>query len=339
MKYVDNGFRPLYKNFCIYPLNDKLKDLLKDQNGVDEAEGVMVYGYVDHIAGNILELLAFTKNIDGEKYTFLQFDKNIRCFVRVSELLDEEFTFVDYGNSHLYEMFKDKLKMLDEYEKDEQLVKSRSFPFLDEFRYAENFDDVKVILYRDDFKLEGVWVKIEELGKGIFKGTLLNDPKQDFGVKTGDPIAFIVNESEDKSKQLVADLTPSRKLKARELADGKLLKEALIAFNGNKNQFKHYAVLELLRDSKVEVPYTKQGPDLLYADYKYYFPVFSNISEMKKYGKNIFKTNMPFTDVLKKAEMYSEKIEGIVVNPFTESFLIPKSMFKVIENIVSRIEE
>lgn len=338
MKYTDNGFRPLYKNFCIYPLNDKLREFLDGQNGIADAEGVLVYGFVDHVEGNAVELLAFTQNIEDNSYKFLQLDDRGRYFVRIPALMDKQFTFADYGSSHLSEMFKDKLEALKQYDANEELVKSRSFSFLDEFRHEENFDDVKVILYKEGLELEGVWVKIEGIGEGAFKGTLRNDPEQDFGVKSGDPIAFVVNENADKSKQLVADCTPRRKLKAKDLADGKKLKAALTTFNNNKNKFQLFNVLELLRDSKVEVPYTKQGPDLLYADYKYYFPVFSNSNEMKKYGKDIFKTNMSFVEAIDKAEKYSEKIEGIVVNPFSDSFVIKKQMFDMIKDIESRLE-
>ena len=100
MKYIDQGFRPLYKNFCIFPMNDVIRNALDGEKGIDEAEGVMVYGYVDHEAGNTVEFVALTKRIDDEKYTFIKLPDDARFFARVENLAEEEFEFVDYGNSH-----------------------------------------------------------------------------------------------------------------------------------------------------------------------------------------------------------------------------------------------
>lgn len=338
MKYSEYGFRPLYKNFCIFQLNDSLKEILKDQPGINEAEGVMVYGYVDHEAGNTVEIVALTKRVDNDKFSYSNIAADTRFFVRIETLMNEEFDFVDYGNSHFYEKFKDKVDALASYDINENMAKSRALGFLDEFRYEQNFDDVKVILFKDGLKLEGVWVRIEDIGKGVIMGTLLNDPEQDFGVKAGNPIVFIVNETEDKKKQLVADFTPRQKMKPEELADGKLLKDAIASFNTDKNKVKLFVVLEYLRDSNVIVPYTKKGADTLTANHKNFFPVFSSSQEMWEYDDNITKISMPFLDAMKKALKSDKKVEGIVVNAFTDSMIIPKSMFEIIEGIESRLE-
>jgi len=340
MKYKDRGFRALYKNICIYPMNDTFSKLLEDQKGYTEAEGVMVYGYVDHEKGNMLECLAFTKQEDAEKYSFVKFNDDIRLNIKVSEVIDEEFSFIDYGKSHFYDKFKKKIDKLTVYDINDDILKSRALTFLDPFRHEDNFDDLKVILFKDECKLEGVWVKLEVLGKGAFMGTLLNEPTQDFGIHNGSPVSFFLNESTDKSRQLVASVKPSKKIKEKDLADGKLLKEAISAFNADKEEkdkFKLYEVLEILRDSTVVVPYTKKGLKTITANKSTFFPVFSNVEEMPKNDKSVIKTKMTFLEAIARAKLGTPKVEGIVVNGFTESFFVPNAMFGLIEEIESRL--
>lgn len=339
MKYTDYGFRPLYKNFNMYPLNEALKKVLAGQPGLQEAEGAMVYGYVDHEVGNMLEILALTKREDEEKFSYLNLVGDARLTISIEELIDEEFEFVEYGNGHLYDKFSDKIERLSSYDVSESVAKSRTFKFLDEFRYEKNFDDVQVILFKDGLKLEGAWVRIEELGKGVIMGTLLNEPEQDFGVKLGTPIVFIVNETADKKKQLVADFTPHKKLKREDLADGKMLKDAVASFNADKNKVKFFVVLELLRDSDVIVPYIKKEISTVSSNNKSYLPVFTSLLDMWEYNEGVTKITMPFLEAIKKARKSNKRLDGIVLNAFTDSVVIPKSMFELIEGLASRIEE
>ncbi len=338
MKYTDHGFRPLYKNFCIYPLTGVIKEMLKDQTGIDEATGVMVYGYIDHDNGNRLELVGFANNENERKYTYARFTDDARYTVKIEDVIDEEFIFADYGDSHLYEQFKDKVDPLAEYNVDASLEETRKMTFLDEFRYDKNFDDVKVVLYKEGLGLEGVWARIESLGNGAIMGTLMNEPNQDFGIKAGMPFAFVVHEDEDKKKTLIANMAPRKKYKAEDLADGKVLKSAIVAFNKNKNQFRLFSVLELLRDSKVVVPYNKGGVEILTSKGKPFFPVFSDMIETWVVKDDLEKKEMPFLEALEKAKI-KNSVVGIVVNPYSDAFIIPRALFDMIPGIESRIEE
>lgn len=334
MKYRDCGFRPLYKNFCIFPLNDVIRNALKGEPGIDEAEGVMTYGYVDHVAGNTVEFIALTKREDDEKYSFIKLTDDARFFARVENLADEEFEFAAPGDSHLYEQFQLKIETLSlYYDVNENVAKSRDMAFLDEFRYEYSFDDVKVILYKEGLELEGVWAKIETLGKGVIVGTVMNAPEQDFGVTTGDQIAFVVNEDKNKEKSLIANLTPAKKYTPEELKGGKILEDALRAFAKDQSKYKLYAILEILRDSTVVVAKTKKNVDLLASGNKSFYPVYSDMIETFKCKEDAQKIEIPFIDALKQAKK-DRKVTGIVVNPYSDAFVIPKSMFELIESMV-----
>jgi len=339
MKYTDHGFRPLYKNFCIYPLNSVLKEVLKDQKGIEEANGVLVYGYVDHAEGNKVELIALAKSTDNEKYAFsASLPEDERFSVNLEDIIDEEFFFANYGNSAMAEQFKAKIAPLSQYE-EEAIAESRKMTFLDEFRYDKNFDVVKVVLMKEGLGLEGVWVSIEALGEGVLMGTLLNDPTQDFGVKGGMPIAFIVHEDKEKKRNLVANLTPRSNYTAEDLADGKMLKNALVAFEKSKNQYKLFTILEILRDSKVVVPYNKNGVEILTSkDGRNFFPVFSDMIETWILDDSLTKKEMTFMEALEKAKN-KKNLTGIVVNAYSDSFNIPKSMYELIEGLPSKLEQ
>jgi len=330
MKYIKDGFRPLYNNFCIFPMNSVIQSALKDEKGIEDADGVMVYGYVDHFVGNTLEFIALTKNIDDEKYSFIKLPDDARFFCRADKLAENEFRFLESGDGHLYEQFKFKIDRISYfYDVNEGVTKSRKMAFLDEFRQLFHYDDVKVVLYKSGLELEGVWARIEDLGKGFFIGTLMNEPKQDFGVSAGTRIAFSVNENKDKVRSLIADLSEVKKYEADELKGGKILKEALGTFNNNSNQNNMYSVLEILKKSMVSVVKKENGMEILgTSDNVFYLPVYSSVDEIKSTSEESEKIEAPFEETVKLAQM-GKNIAGIVVNPDTDGFIIPQAMLEV----------
>lgn len=332
MKYKDYGFRPLYKNFCIFPINSIILNALEGEEGIDEADGIMVYGYVDHFAGNTLEFIALTKHIDKERYSFIKLPDDARFFARAEKLAGEEFEFAAYGDSHLYEQFKSKIDRLSLYDMNENLAKSRSMTFLDEFRSQYNFDDVKVILYKEGLQYEGVWARIETLGKGSLIGTLMNEPKQDFKVNAGTLISFVANKGKSKEKSLIADLNEKKQYTPEELKDGKILKDALKSFKEDNNKYKFYSILEILKDSNVLVPKTKNGVELVTTGDKVFYPVYSELLETWQCEDDAQKIEMPFKEALKKAKN-DKKLSGMVVNAYSDAFVIPKSMYEFLEEL------
>lgn len=334
MKFIKDGFRPLYNNFCIFPMNNVIKTALKDEKGIDEADGVMVYGYVDHFVGNTIEFIALTKNIDDEKYTYIKLPDNARFFCRADKLAEAEFRFLEKGNGHLYEQFKFKIDRISYfYDVNDGVAKSRTMTFLDAFRQPFHYDDVKVVIYKEGLKLEGVWARIEDLGKGMIIGTLMNEPEQDFGISIGTRIAFSVNETKDGGRNLIADLSPVKTYTADELKGGKILKEALEAFNKNTNQVNMYSVLEILKNSMVFVSKTEKGMEILGSkDKVFYLPVYSAEDQMKNNLENAEKVETAFGETVKLAQM-GKNLAGIVVNPDTDGFVIPHALFEVFEKM------
>ena len=206
-------------------------------------------------------------------------------------------------------------------------------------------------------------------------GILLNEPNQDFGFHAGEQYAFGVQETEEEKVICHADLTPPAKLTAEDLEDGSLLKEAVIAFNKERTRENMFSVLTLLRDSYVWVPCNvvlgeqdqammeklledagndldsltgttvtmrdniRMIPDILQAGDDLFFPVFSSVEEMGEYGQGLSNVQKHILEVIPLARNNPKHVSGIVLNAFTESFVLHKDLFDMIEQMDSRLDE
>ena len=373
MNYKETGFRGLYKNFAAFRLNDVLKANIEGFPDADKADCVLTYGYIDSDAGLTLEVLAGGK-ITGEKAAFFKGSDDTRSFVRLGAVIDDEFFVIGDKDGSLKKKYAAKLENLKTYDSSPAVEKSRQMAFLDGSRDPEHPDDVLVYLTRKGLKPEGCWTKITDLMEHFFVGTLLNEPEQNFGYHAGETIAFYVQKTEDGRVFCYSDMTPSRQLTAEDLADGRLLKEAVAEFSKNRTNDNFFEVLELLRDSYVWVPcsavlgdadrgtfekavenagddlsslvgmtFTNKEsirliPDILQNDDGFFFPIFSSEEEMGDYGEAFSKIRKHMLEVIPLARNNERKLEGIVLNAFTEPFLLDKKIFEVVENMKSRIE-
>lgn len=133
MKYTKTGFRAVYRNFCAFPLNERFKSSMEGFPGIEEANCILVYGYIDKQAGMTLEVLAAGQQ-RGEDYRFFDGSKDARFFIRIGAVENEEFAF--FGEDEgLQKRYADKLDMLKHYDADEELEKTRGMGFLDESRH------------------------------------------------------------------------------------------------------------------------------------------------------------------------------------------------------------
>jgi len=176
-----------------------------------------------------------------------------------------------------------------------------------------------------------------------------------------------------------AQLSPLNTIEPESLADGKQLKDAIHRFHQNNDDTEAlFRILQILRDSNVWIPcnavvgeedqkaveqmITEAGddldslvgktirssqsirmiPDIFEKDGKFFFPVFSTEEDMGEYGENFSKLQQSFMDVIQTArnsEKYEQKITGIVINAFTEPFILPEELYEAVEKMVSRTEQ
>lgn len=373
MKLSEYGFRPVYKNYCFFPMNDAIKTIVKDHPLAAAADGVLTYGYIDHEAGLTLELLALAKRTDNNQFSFVAIPDDVRLTLRIGAVIDEEFEFIGYTDNPISEHFKQRIEVTSNYDVNENIEKSRGFDFLDEYRSPEYPDDVLVLLVKQGFNPEKCWVRIEALGEACLIGILLDEPNQDYGYHKGEKIGFFLYEASNGEKALICNMNPSASLTKEDLADGSMLKNAISKYYEERNKERVMDIFEILRDSNVWIPFmavfseTDQDmiekmvnecegnldnlvgktfsntdnvrliPDILTNKDKFYFPVFSSIEEMGEYGKAFSKVERHFLDAIKMARANDRKIEAIVINAFSESFEVPADFFEAIENLKSRL--
>ncbi|MBP3760824.1 MAG: SseB family protein [Ruminococcus sp.] len=363
MKYKEMGFRALYKHFVAFMLKDNLRQCIENYPDADKANCILTCGYIDREAGLTMEVLcAGYKN--GDDFSFFDQCKEHRVILRVGSVEEDEFYLFDDSDGRLQKKYADKIEILKDYEASEEVEETRKMEFLDKLRHEHYPDDVMVYLTREGLNPEGCWVRIIGLGDHFIIGTLLNEPDQDFGYHEGEKIAFFVQKNEDDEIILYTDMTPSRKLTAEDLEDGSLLKEAVSIFNKERTESHFIDILEFLRDSYVWIPCNaimtekteefvknlQEGdefsfpddvrmiPDILQNGNDFFFPVFSSVEEMGEYGENFSKIQKHILDVIFMARNNEKNISGIVLNAFTEPFVLDAEIFDIVENMKTRLE-
>lgn len=294
---------------------------------------------------------------DGDGFTFFDTSVETRAFIRVGAVIDDEFFFFDDADGGLSNKYAEKLDVLKHYEASEEIEETRKMGFLDKSRHDFYPDDVMVYLTREGLNPEGCWVRIIGLG-----------------YHSGEKVAFFVQKQEDESIILYTDMTPSRKLTAEDLEDGTLLKEAVAVFNKERIEDHFLDVLEFLRDSYVWIPcnavmseadmarfeqamkdaeddlsalvgeeFTTNDevrlvPDILQNGDQFYFPVFSSEEEMGEYGEHFSKIQKPLLEVIPMARNNEKNVSGIVLNAFTEPFVLDAEIYDIVEKMKSRLE-
>ncbi len=378
MKYKDTGFRAFYHQFITVPLKDSFKTVLKDFPGAGEANCILTYGYIDHDAGLSLEILAAGIE-DEKGVRFANGNDTISSKIRIGNVAEDEVGIIADEDGSLAERYADKLEMLQGYGVSEEVEETRRMKFLDASRDEYCIDDVLVYLVREGLNPEGCWVRIEGLGDRFIIGKLLNEPDQNFGYHIGEKIAFFLQQTEDNKVICYSDMNPSQKITREDLEDGKMLEEAVTALNKERTEEHFLDVLEILRDSYVWVPcnavfseedqkhwddiaqklsedpdadpteligtvYQSKGetrmiPDILQNDDAYFFPVFSTAEAMGEYGEHFSKIQSHMLEVITLARNNERKLAGIVLNAFTEPFVLDAEIWDIVEKMKSRIEE
>lgn len=374
MTYKETGFRAVYHQFCAFPITKKIRSIVTGLPDIEQADYVLTYGYIDSEAGVTLEVIAAGKRSD-DRFRFFEADPHNRVLIRMDGMESARFLIIPDDEGNLKNRYSAKIEPLTTYDVSEEVEHSRTMVFLDGCRHPFYPDDVQVLLIKEGLNHEQCWARINGLGDHCIMGLLLNEPNQDFGYHNGEQIGFFVRENEDKSVICYTNMTPSRKLTQEDLADGTLLKEAIITFNRERTNPHFIDIMEFLRDSYVWVPCNsvlsdvdrkkieelingagkdldsvvgktfsndeniRMIPDILQNGDDYFFPVFTSADEMGEYGRNFSKVEKHFLETISLARNNDKHVKGIVVNAFTEPFILEAGLFDVVEKMKTRISE
>ena len=212
-----------------------------------------------------------------------------------------------------------------------------------------------------DDNVEVCWVRIEGVTDKTFFGRLLNEPYKDSGCHEGDIIEFFIYETDEGRLVCVSE----GKIVKPITSDENSLKTAIKNFNGNRTESNLIEILEILRDVLVWIPCNavvseadieilrskKVGdtfqstdnirmiPDILQAGDEYFFPVFTSCEEMGEYGENFSKVEKWFLEAIILAQNNEKQVKGIVINAFTDSFVVPNDLLEIVKERGSRMNE
>lgn len=158
------------------------------------------------------------------------------------------------------------------------------------------------------------------------------------------------------------------------LKGGAFLKRATEICNRNRTQLNLIKVARILRDSYVWIPCSsvlserdqnriremieskedpsllkgetwqamdeiRMVPDILQNGDEFFFPVFSSEEEMGEYGESFSKVEKHFLEALILAGNNEKNVAGIVINAFSEPFVVPREMFDIIAGMESSIKD
>ena len=202
-------------------------------------------------------------------------------------------------------------------------------------------------------------------------GLVLNPWGESFTL-TVDTIKTIFEEDGDVEYHVPDDdITPEL------LDDGSFLKRATEICNRNWTQLNLIKLARILRDSWVWVPCNailsdedmedmdkkvseadqsgdleslvgetlqfknnvRLVPDILKNGDDYFFPVFTSEEEMGEYGEQFSKVCKHFLETANLARNNEKNVKGIVINAFTEPFIVPVEMFDTIADMPSSLEK
>ena len=345
MKYSDIGLRAIYRRFCAFEAAG-FKAAVPDMKlpGSDKADIILCYGYMDPEAGLSLEVLAAGVNRDG-KVGFFEGPAEGHIRVPVSEVAEIQFHVLEDPHGRLIAKHAQCLEALDEFAPSEEIEKTRQMASLDGLRDPSFIDDIKVRLLREGLDPEICKVRITGTESNFLTGTLLEEPQQDFGYHKGETIAFFEKHEENGTVECVSDMNPDRSLTAADLEDGTLLQEAIRAFKKEKTEDNAVEILQLLRDSNVWIPCTadfvngelKVTPEILRNGETLFMPVYSSEEAMGDHGEDFTKVRKSMLAALDLAEEQEADLYGIVVDAFTDHYILEKDLYDVLREIKSRL--
>lgn len=160
------------------------------------------------------------------------------------------------------------------------------------------------------------------------------------------------------------------------LEDGSFLKRAAEICNRNRTRLNMIKLLRILRDSWVWIPCNailsdadyaaleklikdaeqngglgslvgktlsnqdniRMVPDILQKGEDFYFPVFTSAEEMGSYGQGFSKIQKHFLEAANLARNNERKVKGIVINAFSEPFIVPCELFDMVAEMTSSFE-
>ena len=96
--------------------------------------------------------------------------------------------------------------------------------------------------------------------------------------------------------------------------------------------------LSVVYDNQMCIAYSERG--ILFQMQNgddFFFPAFISTEDMGEYGQHFSKVQKHFLEVIALARNNEKNVAGIVINAFTEPWVLDREIFDLVENIKSRL--
>jgi hypothetical protein len=172
----------------------------------EDNNAMLLYGYIDHEAGLTFEFICMAyiyndgrvtlepRNIEtSTKFRYGSFSGDVTPFINIDQLVP----YMDISNI-----------IDDGYKVSSQIMEVRKNKDIDELRAPGFPDDLLVIFYKPDEKMERIWCRVEGVDRknNTVKGKLLNQPWVNYGINIGDIVDIIFYNVEGQGMKAFAKL-------------------------------------------------------------------------------------------------------------------------------------
>lgn len=355
MKLGELGFRNIYHKFFAVNMDRTLRQLAQKCDGSLNATHIVLYGYIDSVAGLMFEILGVCNKDKNEFYNAYT---GSRMSIRAAELWNYEASAFDSNLDRIEGLYYDRIDDVSSDDGRNGVEQTRLMVELDSKR-TNFFPDRVTAFVKTSAGEEEVLIDITSFdgakleGKDLIKGILRENLKTSTALKKGDEVQFFC-ESEGR---LIAMPVPKKNEIVESIedlinvvADKADLKSVIAHYldlcdQGKESDESLSVVLAELKKSKLYVPeiLLKKNLDIdneevpLLADTdsnEVYFPVLSSEEENDPDANYKLKC-LSFDEVYDIVNNFSaHKVDGIVVNPFSERyFMLVKAGMDIVKGM------
>lgn len=345
MNYEETGFRGFYHQLCVVHINDYLDEKVCNVPESDIANCVLTWGYFDTTGKFTLEIVSLA--LSKEEQTQYADPLKERVIIDPDQIKDAQFRILFDIDTFkmIYNSYKDKIESMPEEEPNAFIDRTREISVIDPFRDEEYLDIVEVYLTKEGREPEMCHVKLKVFDGVYLYGTLLDEPKQDFGTHKGYDVGFWVRKVDD-GLRCVSNLDIVNIWRREALEDGKVF-ESVLQETAEVDEEHRYMDRNfvLLRDCELLVPYSieknengeiRMVPKIEKIYGNYLLNAFSSEKIMKEYFKNQPAVRRSMMDIIALARNCEVEIDYILIN---HQLMAPSESWEMMERMESHLAD
>lgn len=208
MTNLDNiNFRYMDHTFLLVKNIDLKTRMIIEYSGFrirQDDNSMLIYGYIDHTAGLSFELMCAACVFEDGSVAFEPASKDTTFKFRYGSFQGDVEQFTDKA---LLAPYIDKAKTINAgYKYKDSIMQIRDIVKLDPSRAPGYPDDILVFFYKDGYRGEGIWCRVEDLDmeRRKIQMRMLNQPNAPFGKNLGDIIDVSLMRMDDGELKAVA---------------------------------------------------------------------------------------------------------------------------------------